>query len=206
MSAAWPTAAAACVSGIDRRRSARPSLATPVAMAPELTSTTWRPGRTAAISSARAAMRVGEAPVPRSVTSPLPTFTTSRRTRPRRRSRVFRLAPGPRGRACREPRGERAYELGEPAAGDRRDRAELEPLRRAVALQPLENRRPGAPRTVGLDQVDLVGDDDLRTLGERRRVGTELPVDRVQVLHRIPSGQWIEVEEVDQEPTRSTWS
>ena len=44
----------------------------------------------------------GEAPPPGSVTSPLPTFTTSRRTRPSRRSRV--VMPGAR-RARPRPRG-----------------------------------------------------------------------------------------------------
>ena len=43
MSADWPTAAAACFSGIERGRVASASRAMPVTMAPELTSATSRP-------------------------------------------------------------------------------------------------------------------------------------------------------------------
>src|SRR5437764_1162062 len=86
MSAAWPTAAAACFSGIERGRSGSRSRAIPVAMAPELTSTMRRPSRTAAMSWASAPIRASEAPAPGSVTRPVPTFTTRRRTRPRLRS------------------------------------------------------------------------------------------------------------------------
>src|SRR5918996_1625219 len=59
MRAAWPTAAVACFSGIERGRSVNRRRAVPGTMAPEVTSTTSRPRRTAATSPARAAMRTG---------------------------------------------------------------------------------------------------------------------------------------------------
>ena len=84
MSVDCPTAAAACFSGIERGRSGRARRAIPVAIAPEVTSTTSRPpsARAPAMSAASAAIRRRSGPVDPVVIWPVPTFTTSRRTRP----------------------------------------------------------------------------------------------------------------------------
>src|SRR5258706_247994 len=82
ISADCPTAAAACFSGIDWGRPLRPRRATPVAMAPEDTRATSRLSWTsAARSPARRPIVSLDGPSPGVVTSPLPTFTTTRRAR-----------------------------------------------------------------------------------------------------------------------------
>ncbi len=65
MSVDCPTAAAACFSGIERGRSGRARRAIPVAIAPEVTSTTSRPpsARAPAMSAASAAIRRRSGPV-----------------------------------------------------------------------------------------------------------------------------------------------
>jgi len=56
------------------------------------------------------------------------------------------------------------------------------------------------PPRQGLGEVGLVGHDDLRALGERRRVRRELLVDDAEVVQGIAPRLRIEVEHVEEEP------
>src|SRR5207237_116050 len=76
----WPTAAAACFSGMERGPRESPRRAEPATMAPEVTRATSRRSATrAAMSVARAPRRLPSRPSPGLVIRPLPTLTTSRR-------------------------------------------------------------------------------------------------------------------------------
>jgi len=95
---------------MERGRSGSLRRAVPLAIAPEVTSTIRRPSRIEAMSAASVSIRSGAAPAPGVVTRPLPTFTTSRRTRPSLRAAfmvgepqdVAGLGPAVRGQRRRD--------------------------------------------------------------------------------------------------------
>ena len=62
--------------------------------------------------------------------------------------------------------------------------------------QPIERARP-PPGAV--DEIRLVGDDQLRPFGQRRRVGRELGVDREQVVERIAPAGRIQIHHVQEQ-------
>ena len=190
MSAAWPTAAAACFSGMDRGFPPSPSRAVPAAIAPEVTrATSTPPAITAASSAARGSMRAGSGPSTGSAMSPLPTLTTTRRNRRARHA----WAPAARstGAAARAaPRAARSSASPAPVRAARGSTGSRR--RRAMATTRFEAGRRAL-------EVDLVRGDELRARRQLGRVGPELRLDRPPVLHRVASGGGIEVEEVDED-------
>src|SRR5512145_123129 len=189
-----PTAAAACLREMVRGRSAIPSFSRPAAIAPEVTTTNETPSaeRAAVIWAARARIVDIRSPAPGSVTVPLPSLTTTRRTRgddtisrrgvPARCSGDMRPPPA---------KGQQPVEQGsDPLPGDRGNEMDV-PLRMSDPGQRTLRVFPGAR------QVHLVEREQHGTVGE---FGTELLQflpDRA-ICRDDPGGVLRRVEHVDQ--------
>ena len=134
----WPTAAAACFSGIERGRSG--SLSRARAARDRARADQHDPSPVANRARCRRATRCARRPRPCAgvVTRPLPTFTTIRRTRPSRRARAHGWAHrvGDGRRHSIEVPGDRPHQVRETGTGDGRDDEQGQAVERAELLDP----------------------------------------------------------------------